>query len=71
MLKKMIMPLADKVMNTKIMHYYDQIMIMQKLTKSDIKEWQDKKQAHVWKDNVHSAEYTKRGSLGWCVDGGF
>jgi len=57
MLKKVIMPLADKVMNTKIMHYYDKIIKMQKLSESEINEWQNKNLKKLILHSFNNTEY--------------
>ena len=40
-LKKLIMPFADKIMKTKVIYFYHEIKKMQKLTKSEIKNRQN------------------------------
>lgn len=53
------MPIADKIMNTKIMHYYKKIKIMQKWSLKEIGEWQNKKLRSLIKHAYNNTLYYK------------
>tara|TARA_B100001059_G_scaffold43638_1_gene35952 strand:- start:8058 stop:9362 length:1305 start_codon:yes stop_codon:yes gene_type:complete len=56
-LKSLIMPLADKVMQTKIMHFYNEIKKMQNFTKSEIVDWQEAMLKRIITHSYNNTEY--------------
>ena len=56
-LKSLIMPLADKVMETKIMYFYNEIKKMQNFTKSEIVDWQEAMLKRIITHSYNNTEY--------------
>ena len=59
-LKKIILPIADKVMHTKVIHYFKKINKMQKWENSNILEWQNKKIQHLIEHAYNNTVYYKK-----------
>ena len=57
LLKRIIMPLADRAMNTKIIKYYYQIKSMQELSKEDILDWQNAKLRQLINFSYNNTKY--------------
>ena len=59
-LKTLVMPIADKAMNTRIIKYYYQISKMQKWSKQDIINWQNDKLRNLISNAYYNTEYYRR-----------
>jgi phenylacetate-CoA ligase len=59
-LKKIILPYADKVMKTKIIYYYKRIKKMQNWSKDDVSDWQNDKLQRLVYYAYHNTIYYKK-----------
>ena len=57
LLKYAIMPIADKVMHTNLMHYYKKIKEMQNWSSEEIDNWQDNKLQNLVQHAYRNTEY--------------
>ena len=60
LLKKIILPIADIVMHTKVSHYYSLIKKMQYYSSDEIKKWQNKKLHELINHSYYNTKYYKR-----------